>query len=79
MHVAILGAGLAGLTTAYTLNRRGVAVTVVDRREGPGLETSFANAALMHPSLVDPWNSPGVGWACGLSDVPSMLPVPAQL
>ena len=77
MHVAILGAGLAGLTTAYTLNRRGVAVTVVDRREGPGLETSFANAALMHPSLVDPWNSPGVGWDLlrwlGREDAPMLL------
>ena len=77
MHVAILGAGLAGLTTAYTLNRRGVAVTVVDRREGPGLETSFANAALMHPSLVDPWNSPGVGWDLlrwlGRDDAPMLL------
>lgn len=60
MHVAIIGAGLAGLTTAYALERRGLKVTVVDRREGPGLETSFGNAALMHPSLVAPWNEPGV-------------------
>jgi len=77
MHVAIIGAGLAGLTTAYALERRGVRVTVVDRREGPGLETSFGNAALMHPSLVGPWNEPGVAldllrWL-GREDAPMLL------
>jgi D-amino-acid dehydrogenase len=77
MHVAIIGAGLAGLTTAYTLERRGVKVTVLDRRVGPGLETSFGNAALMHPSLVGPWNEPGVGldllrWL-GRDDAPMLL------
>ena len=77
MHVAIIGAGLAGLTTAYALERRGVRVTVVDRREGPGLETSFGNAALMHPSLVGPWNEPGVAidllrWL-GRDDAPMLL------
>jgi len=77
MHVAIIGAGLAGLTTAYALERRGVRVTVVDRREGPGLETSLGNAALMHPSLVGPWNEPGVAldllrWL-GRDDAPMLL------
>ena len=77
MHVAIIGAGLVGLTTAYALNRRGLEVTVIDRQPGPGLETSFANASLMHPSLVDPWNSPGVGWDLlrwlGRDDAPMLL------
>jgi D-amino-acid dehydrogenase len=49
----------------------------VDRREGPGLETSFGNAALMHPSLVGPWNEPGVAldllrWL-GRDDAPMLL------
>lgn len=77
MHVTIIGAGLAGLTSAWNLQKAGVRVTVIDRREGPGLETSFANAALMHPSLVDPWNSPGVGWDLlrwlGREDAPMLL------
>jgi D-amino-acid dehydrogenase len=77
MHVAIIGAGLAGLTTAYALQKRAVRVSVIDRREGPGLETSFANAALMHPSLVGPWNEPGVAldllrWL-GRDDAPMLL------
>lgn len=33
---------------------------VIDRRAGPALETSFANGAVLHPGLADPWNSPGV-------------------
>jgi D-amino-acid dehydrogenase len=35
-------------------------VTVIDRAAGPGQETSFRNGALLHTSLVDPWNAPGV-------------------
>lgn len=61
-HVIVVGAGLAGLATAYYLQQDGARVTIVDRADGPGLETSFANGALLHPSLVEPWNSPGVFW-----------------
>lgn len=61
MKIAIIGAGLAGLSAAHALSRTGgVALTLFDRREGPGLETSFANGAMLHPSTVEPWNSPGV-------------------
>lgn len=63
MKVAIIGAGLAGLSAARALRQRGVsAITVFERRSGPGLETSFANGALLHPSLPEPWNSPGIAW-----------------
>lgn len=61
MHVAVIGAGLLGLFTARALHQAGARVTVFERREGPGLETSFANGAVLHPSAVDPWNAPGVG------------------
>ena len=33
---------------------------MIDRASGPGRETSFANGSLLHPSLVEPWNSPGI-------------------
>lgn len=63
MKIAIVGAGLAGLCAAKGLLDCGVGageITVIDRRAGPGLETSHANGALLHPSAVDPWNSPGI-------------------
>jgi len=41
------------------LNRAGHSVTVVDRQAGPGRETSFANGALLTPSMSEPWNTPG--------------------
>lgn len=59
MKTVIIGSGLIGVTTAYLLASRGHAVTVVDRQEGPGRETSFANGALLHPSMPEPWNAPG--------------------
>ena len=57
--VIVIGAGLIGITTAWYLSERGFNVTVLERLEGPGLETSFANGALLTPSEADPWNSPG--------------------
>ena len=60
MHVLIVGCGVIGVTTAWYLARGGAAVTVVERREGPSLETSFANGSMLTPSLSAPWNSPGV-------------------
>ena len=57
--VVVIGAGLIGTTTAWYLAERGLNVTVVERRESPGLETSFANGGLLTPSEADPWNAPG--------------------
>lgn len=77
MNVVVIGAGLVGITSAYALHKAGARVVVVERREGPGLETSYGNAALQHPSLVDPWNSPGVAWDLlkwlGRDDAPMLL------
>lgn len=60
MRLIVIGSGLAGLTAAYFVASERVDVTVIDRTEGPGLETSFANGALLAPSSVAPWNSPGL-------------------
>lgn len=55
----VIGGGLLGVTSAWYLQERGFAVTVLERREGTGLETSFANGGLITPSQSDPWNAPG--------------------
>ncbi len=56
----VVGAGLAGLQTAWFLSQEGWSVTVLERREGVALETSFANGGLITPSHAAPWNSPGI-------------------
>ena len=57
--IVVIGGGLIGTTTAWYLRERGFDVTVIERREGSGLETSFANGGLVTPSQSDPWNAPG--------------------
>src|SRR6185437_3139877 len=37
----------------------GCKVTLIDRQDGPGRETSFANGGLLTPSMTEPWNAPG--------------------
>lgn len=62
--VAIIGAGISGLTTAFLLKRKGVAVTIFDRAETPGgnIQTierdgytieQGPNSLLKSPRLVD--------------------------
>jgi D-amino-acid dehydrogenase len=77
MKVLIIGGGLLGLSTAWNLRKHGADVTLVDRNEGVGRETSFANGAMLTPSMSDPWNAPGVlrkliGWI-GREDAPLLL------
>ncbi len=60
MKIAILGAGVIGVTTAHYLARQGHEVTVVDRQSGPALETSFANAGEISPGYSSPWAAPGI-------------------
>lgn len=58
MKVAVLGAGVIGVTTAYELARDGHEVTVVDRLPEPAAGTSFANAGLIAPGHAYTWSSP---------------------
>lgn len=60
MHIYVLGSGVVGTTTAYYLAKKGFEVTVIDRQEGPALETSFANAGQISPGYASPWAAPGV-------------------
>jgi len=60
--VIVIGAGLAGVSAAWALRQKGFNVSVLDARDGPALETSFANAGALTPSEPEPWNAPGVFW-----------------
>lgn len=62
MHVAVLGAGVIGTTTALALAEDGHRVTVIDRQAGPALETSFANGAQISACHAKPWAGPGTPW-----------------
>ncbi|HLX02265.1 MAG TPA: D-amino acid dehydrogenase [Trinickia sp.] len=58
MKTIVLGGGIVGVTSAYFLAKAGDEVTVVDRRAGVALETSFANAGLVAPGHSYTWASP---------------------
>jgi D-amino-acid dehydrogenase len=60
MKIAILGSGVIGTTAAYYLARDGHEVTVLERRDGPALETSYANAGEVSPGYSAPWAGPGL-------------------
>ena len=58
MKVLVLGAGVIGTSTAWYLTEAGHEVTVVDRREAAGLETSFANGGQISACHAEPWANP---------------------
>lgn len=60
MRVAVIGAGIVGITTAYELALDGHEVTVLERRGAAAEETSFANAGVVAPGYVTPWAAPGM-------------------
>ncbi len=60
MKIAVIGAGIIGITTAYELAVDGHEVTVFERRGAAAEETSFANAGVVAPGSVTPWASPGM-------------------
>ena len=55
-HIAIIGAGITGVTTAYALVERGYDVTVFDQHRYAGMETSFANGGQLSASNAEVWN-----------------------
>lgn len=60
MRIAVVGAGVIGVTTAHELAADGHAVHVFERRETVAAESSFANAGLVAPGYVAPWAAPGM-------------------
>ena len=60
MKIAVIGAGIIGVTTAYELAQDGHEVTVFERRLAAAEEGSFANAGLVAPAYTTPWTAPGM-------------------
>jgi D-amino-acid dehydrogenase len=57
-HLAVLGGGITGVTTAYALSLRGFAVTLYERHRYAAMETSFANGGQLSASNAEVWNLP---------------------
>jgi D-amino-acid dehydrogenase len=60
MKIAVIGAGIIGVTTAWELARDGHEVTVFERRIAAAEEGSFANSGLIAPAYSSPWATPGM-------------------
>tara|TARA_R110002020_G_scaffold400596_9_gene610888 strand:+ start:39185 stop:40441 length:1257 start_codon:yes stop_codon:yes gene_type:complete len=55
--IAVIGAGITGVTTAYMLARKGVDVTLFEASPYPAMETSYANGGQLSASNAEVWNS----------------------
>jgi D-amino-acid dehydrogenase len=54
MKVAVIGAGIVGVTTAYELSTQGHEVHVYERSGSAAEVCSFANAGVSSPGYVTP-------------------------
>lgn len=58
-RVIIIGAGIAGVSAAYYLNRAGYDVTLIEKSSGKD-NCSYGNAGMIVPSHIIPLSSPGM-------------------
>ena len=57
--IAVIGAGIVGVSTAIWLQRAGIKVTLIDR-EGPAAGTSYGNAGVLASGSIVPVSVPGL-------------------
>ncbi len=58
MKTLVLGGGVVGVTTAYFLAKTGHEVTLLEEKEGVGLEATAGNAGIIAPGHSFAWASP---------------------
>ena len=58
MKTLVLGGGVVGVTTAYFLAKAGHEVTILEEKDGLGLEASAGNAGIIAPGHSFAWASP---------------------
>ena len=68
MHIAVIGAGVVGVSSAYMLARTGHRVTMIDAEAEPGRGASAGNAAQLSWAYGDAMASPAL-----LKHLPSIL------
>ena len=76
-HIAVIGAGITGVTTAYLLSQNGYQVSLIDAHRYPAMETSFANGGQLSASNAEVWNRwstvlKGLAWMLR-SDAPVLI------
>ncbi|MFZ2309635.1 MAG: D-amino acid dehydrogenase [Rhodoferax sp.] len=57
-HIAIIGGGITGVTSAYTLAQQGHRVTLIEKNRYAGMETSYANGGQLSASNAEVWTHP---------------------
>jgi len=77
MKIAIVGAGIAGLTAAYYIVKKGYDVTVFDKERYPAMKCSFANGGQLSVSNSEVWTTwsnirKAIKWV-GKKDAPLLL------
>lgn len=60
MHIVVIGAGIAGVCTAWYLAKAGHQVSVIEALDEVAQDTSFANAGMLTLGYAAPWAAPGV-------------------
>jgi D-amino-acid dehydrogenase len=58
VKIIVLGGGVVGVAGAWYLAAAGHEVTLIERREAPGLEASFANGGQIAAGHAQPWAKP---------------------
>ncbi|MFM8864836.1 MAG: D-amino acid dehydrogenase [Limnohabitans sp.] len=81
-HMAVIGGGITGVTSAYALARQGFQVTLIEKNRYAAMETSFANGGQLSASNAEVWTHPstlikGLKWMMK-ADAPLLMnPTPS--